>query len=372
MKTDFCIIGGGIAGLSVAYHLAKKTDVILLERESELAYHTTGRSAALFSGIYVEGMSRALTQLSSPFYLDTEGNFSDNPLCSPIGCIFTAMKSERKLLDSLLETDSNLEPIDTEEMLSRVPILKTGENTIQFGLLEKSAFKIDVAAMVEAYRRHTLRNKGDIRRNADVTAMHHSSQGWNIELADGQHIHSRKVINASGAWGDMIAQLAGIKPMNLRPLRRTIIVFDGLINESMSSWPAVGGLAGGYYFMPEAGKLLGSAADEIPSDPCDARPEEYDVALAAHNIESHTTLKIEHVHHSWAGLRTFAPDRQPVVGYDDENGDFFWLVGQGGYGIQTAPALAQLAALLALEEPLGSEYDIPGFSLSDISPGRSF
>ncbi len=370
MKTDFCIIGGGIAGLSLASHLAQKAQVLLLEREPDLAYHTTGRSAALYSGIYVDGVSRALTQLSLPFFLETPGSFSQQPLTSPIGCIFTARESERALVEKLLRADPGLELLGTEEMQQRVPILKFGEQSIQLGLLEKNAFKIDVAAMVEGYRRHTLNGQGEIKRNANVVSMRHSSRGWNIELANAEHVHARRVVNASGAWGDVIAGMAGINPVNLRPLRRTIITFDGLNGVDMSNWPAVGGLAGGYYFMPEAGKLLGSAADEVPSAPCDAQPEEYDIALAAQNIENHTTLTIERIHHSWAGLRTFAQDRQPVVGYDEENRDFFWLVGQGGFGIQTAPALARLAALLALEEPLDSEYEQSGFPVSDVLPGR--
>ena len=356
--------------MSLASHLSRKADVLVLEREPDLAYHTTGRSAALYSSIYVDGVSRALTQLSLPFFLDANSSFSQQPLTSPIGCIFTARDGDRQQVEKLLRADTGLEPLGIEEMRQRIPILKFGEQSIQLGLLEKNAFKIDVAAMVEGYRRDTLHNKGVIKRNANVSSMRHSSQGWNIELTNAEQVQARRIVNASGAWGDVIAGMAGVRTVNLKPLRRTIITFDGLKGADMSNWPAVGGLAGGYYFMPEAGHLLGSAADEVPSEPCDAQPAEYDIALAAQNIENHTTLTIERIHHSWAGLRTFAPDRQPVVGYDEENSDFFWLVGQGGFGIQTAPALARLASLLALEESLDSEFDLPGFSVGDISPGR--
>lgn len=238
------------------------------------------------------------------------------------------------------------------------------------GLHETDAFKIDVGAMVEAYRKHTLASKGEIRRNANVTALAHSSEGWQVTLADGETIRAAKLINAAGAWGDEIASLAGVKPVGLSPLRRTIITFDGPAGEDVSHWPAIGGLAGGYYFMPEAGKLLGSAADEVPASPCDAQPEEYDLALAAHNIESQTTLNIERIHHKWAGLRTFSADRQPVVGYDSSNRDFFWLVGQGGFGIQTAPALSRVAAILARQESLPGEFQAAGLSELALSASR--
>ena len=369
-KTDFCIIGGGIAGLSVAHHLSQRADVIVLEKEADLAYHTTGRSAALYSNIYVDGVSRVLTELSRSIFMDADTDFSRQSLHQKTGCIFTAAENDREFVEELVKAGSDREIVETDYMLKQVPILKPDEPSIQLGLLEKNAFKIDVAGLVETYRRQTLDNHGEIRRNAAVTSMQHTGQNWNVQLAGGEQIRAHKIINAAGAWGDVVAGLAGVQPMNLRPLRRTIITFDGLQEKDMSNWPAVGGLKGGYYFMPEAGKLLGSAADEVPSEPCDAQPEEYDIALAAHNIESHITLDIERIHHSWSGLRTFSPDRQPIAGYDNGNPNFFWLVGQGGFGIQTAPALSKLAAVLALEESLPTEFESAGLLASEVAPGR--
>ena len=370
MDTEFCIIGGGIAGLSIGYHLVESNEVVVLEREKDLAYHTTGRSAALYSGTYVDGPSRALTRLSQAFFLDTPEGFHPHPLHHSIGCIFTATEAEKATVEALATQSSSLEVIDADAMLARVPILRVGKDQIQWGLHETDAFKIDVAAMVDAYRKHILAAKGEIRRDANVIALAYSPAGWQVTLANGETIRARKLINAAGAWGDEIARLAGLQALGLKPLRRTIITFDGPAGVDLSGWPAVGGLAGGYYFMPEAGRLLGSAADEVPSTPCDAQPEEYDLALAAHNIESQTTLEIKQIHHRWAGLRTFSPDRQPVVGYDLSNRDFFWLVGQGGFGIQTAPALSRVAAMLAREESLPGEIETAGLSALALSPSR--
>ena len=370
MKPDFCVIGGGIAGLSIAAELSSHTKVIVLEREQDLAYHTTGRSAALYSELSAESTAVALSKLARPFLVNPPDGFSEYPLHKDITCIFTATDAEAEHIQSNAEKLDKPQILNTEEMLAQVPVLRTGGTDITAGLLEVDSFRIDVGALVQGYRNQVKRNGGTLRCQAEVSALRQENNGWRVTLANGDSIDTLRIINAAGAWGDVVAKMADVKPLGLSPLRRNIIVFDGPENTDVSGWPAIASITGAYYFLPEAGKLMGSSADEVPSTPCDAQPEEYDVALAAHNIESATTLDIKQIHHKWAGLRTFSPDRQLVVGYDIEKPEFFWFVGQGGFGIQTSPAAARAGALLAMEDSLSSDYLAAGVTVAALSPQR--
>ncbi len=369
-KIDFCIIGGGIAGLSIAAELSSRVKVVVLERENDLAYHTTGRSAALYSELSAESTALSLSKLAKPFLVNPPAGFSQYPLHKPIGCIFTATAAETAYIQTAAAKLAHPQLVDVEQMLEQVPILRTGGENIVAGLLEEDAFRIDVGALVQGYRTQIKHAGGSIRCQAEVTAITQVGDSWEVQLADKETLIAKRVINAAGAWGDVVATLAGVKPLGLTPFRRNIIVFDGPDGVDVSQWPAVGSITAAYYFLPEAGKLMGSSADEVPSNPCDAQPEEFDIALAAHNIESATTLSIRQIRHKWAGLRTFSPDRQLVAGYDADRPGFFWFVGQGGFGIQTAPASARAAALLALQEPLPSEYEAAGVSAEVLSPQR--
>lgn len=370
MKTDFCVIGGGIAGLSIAAELADKANVLVLEREADLAYHTTGRSAALYSELSAESTALALSKLTRPFLVNTPAGFSEYPLHDPVTCIFVAKANELGHLQDYAAKLNNPQILDSGQMLKQVPVLKTGEGEFVAGLLEEDAFRIDVGALVQGYRRQIKTRGGTIRCHSEVTALTQTRQGWTVQLSDNESLNAKRIINAAGAWGDSIAGLAGATPLGLQPKRRNIIIFDGPGGTDFAHWPAVAGITGNFYFLPEAGKLMGSSADEVPSDPCDAQAEEYDIALAAHNIESATTLEIKRIHHKWAGLRTFSPDRQLVAGYDRDKAGFFWLVGQGGFGIQTSHAVSRAAALLALQESLPTEYEEAGVTLEALSPLR--
>jgi len=370
MKTDFCVIGGGIAGLSIAAELSSKANVVVLEWEDDLAYHTTGRSAALYSDLTADSTALTLSKLTRPFLLNPPAGFSEYPLFDEIGCIFVATDAEAELIQNAAKKLENPKILNADEILAEIPIMRTGGEDITSGLLEVDAFRIDVGALVQGRRNQIKRNGATISCQAEVVALSERDSEWEVELANGDKIHATHVINAAGAWGDVIAKLAGADPVGLSPLRRNIIVFDGPVDTDMSRWPAIGSISASYYFLPEAGRLMGSSADEVPSEPCDAQPEEYDIALAAHNIETATTLNISKVHHKWAGLRTFAPDRQLVAGYDSERPGFFWYVGQGGFGIQTSHAAARTAAHLALEESLPTEYEAAGITAESLSPLR--
>jgi D-arginine dehydrogenase len=370
MNPDFCVIGGGIAGLSIAAELSSRAKVLLLEREQDLAYHTSGRSAALYSELSAESTALALSKLARPFLVEPPAGFSEYPLHKDIDCIFTAKDDEAEHIQEQSAKLDNPQILDIDQMLAKVPILRTGGEDICAGLLEAVGFRIDVGALLQGYRKQFKQNGGIIRCDAEVTALTQEKDSWKVQLANNDSVSTLGVINAAGAWGDVLAEMAGVTPLGLTPLRRNIIVFDGPANVDVNQWPAVASITGAYYFLPEAGKLMGSSADEVPSLPCDAQPEEYDIALAAHNIESVTTLDIRQIHHKWAGLRTFAPDRQLVAGYDAAKPGFFWFVGQGGFGMQTSAASARAAALLALEEPLPAEYENAGVTAEVLSPRR--
>lgn len=370
MISDFCIIGGGIAGLSIAAELAGMAEVVVLEREADLAYHTSGRSAALYSEMVTSSIALVLTRLSRSFLTDPPAGFTHSPLHHDTGCIFTATAQQMELVCQVMNEQPGLQLLDIDQLQALVPVLRTGEGSVSCGLYEKSAFKIDVAALVDAYRRKFLSAGGAIKCSAEVIALEQRPGGWEIQLSNNDIIQSEKVINAAGAWGDEIAVMASVAPLGLRPLRRTIIAFEGPENTDCSDWPAVGGIDGGYYFLPEGGLLTGSSVDEVESPPCDAQPEEYDIALAAHNIQANTMLDIKRIQHKWAGLRTFSPDRQLVAGYDRACQDFFWFVGQGGFGIQTAPAAALAAAALALANQLPVQFEEAGVTAQALSPQR--
>lgn len=370
MKTDFCVIGGGIAGLSIAAELSAHADVIVLEREDDLAYHTTGRSAALYSELSAESTALALSKLARPFLVNPPPGFSEYPLHKDISCIFTATDAEAGHIEINSGKLDKPQILGIDQMLAQVPILRTGGDDITAGLLEADSFRIDVGALVQAYRNQVKRQKGTIRCQAEVSELHPQEDGWRILLDGGETVDATRVVNAAGSWGDVVAGRAGVRPLGLTPLRRNIIIFDGPQNTDVSGWPAIASITGAYYFLPEAGKLMGSSADEVPSPPCDAQPEEYDIALAAHNIENVTTLEIKKIEHSWGGLRTFSPDRQLVAGFDVDKPGFFWFVGQGGFGIQTSPAAARAGALLAMEKALPAEYLAAGVTAEVLSPER--
>lgn len=367
---EFCIVGGGMAGVSIAYYLSRSSTVILLEREPRLGSQSTGRSAALYSEIPMMGVVRRLSRLSRSFFVSPPAEFDATLMQPPRGSILTAQAADLAQLQNLASKDGSLQWLDADALRARVPVLRLRPDGIVAGLLEPGAFRIDVAALVEGFRRGAKARGADFRSSSEVCGLRRASGHWSIDLAGGESLHAEVIVNAAGAWGDGVATLAGARPLGLTPLRRTIIVFDPPPNLDCRQWPAVGGADDSYYFLPDAGLLMGSAAGEVPSAPCDAQPDETDIALAAQRVENATTLTIGRIRSRWAGLRTFAPDRAPVSGYDPVVGGFFWLVGQGGAGIQTAPALAEAAAALALGRPLPDQHVRAGITAGVLSPAR--
>jgi D-arginine dehydrogenase len=369
---DFAIIGAGIAGVSAAYHLAPHARVLILEREHVPAYHTTGRSAALHSETYGSAEIRAITVASGRFYRQPPRGFTDHPLLTPRGALIAGRAEQQAATQKAAAEYARLVPsvrwLDPAETLSRQPLLKP--QAAAGGAIFEEAEDMDVAAIHGGFLKGARAAGGVLRLNAEVATLERRNGTWKIGLSDGESVVAANIVNASGAWADVVADLAGARPVGLVPKRRTAFTFDAPAGLDLAHMPMAIDFDETWYIKPEVGQFLGSPADETPSPPCDAQPEEIDIAVAVERIETGTMLQIHRIKNKWAGLRSFVADKNLVVGYDPKIEGFFWLAGQGGYGIQTGEAAGRLAANLALGK--GMPPDIAGLGVSEaaLSPAR--
>jgi D-arginine dehydrogenase len=344
---DVLVIGGGIAGVSIGYELAADRSVGLLEMESSLAYHTTGRSVATFLESYGGRTIRLLTSASRTFMEDPPNRFG-RPLLKPLPLIWVAPHAEiddlHAMRDAVVEFVPDIRVLSADEVVAMTKVIRP--DWVGAGLLEPGASEIDVAALHGGYAGGLRSRGGEIHTAAGVAAMRRVDHHWQIADSGGDIHEAPVVVNAAGAWCDIVAGIAGVRPVGIRPLRRTVFTISAPTDVDPHTIPLVADVSGTFYLKPEGPQILCSPADEVPSEPCDARPEEIDISRAIDVINAATTLDIRHVRSSWAGLRNFVADRSPVAGFDDEVDGFFWFVGQGGYGIQISPALAQAGASL--------------------------
>jgi D-arginine dehydrogenase len=368
-QPDILIIGAGIAGTSAAAELARTHRIVLLEGETAPGYHSTGRSAAVFSESYGNWTVRALTRASRDFFHRPPPQFSPSPLLKRRSWLHVASASQAAALEQFLATEDiarRARRIGPEEVLALSPLLRP-ETAAAGGAYEQDAADIDVDALHQGYLRLLRQRSGTVITSAQVTALARNAGKWRIGSTAGE-FHADIVINAAGAWADRVARLAGAAPMRIQPCRRTaalVELADGAISDE---WPVTIDIEEAYYFKPDAGLLFVSPADETPVEPCDVQPEDLDVAIAVDRLERATRATVRRVRRTWAGLRSFAPDRSPVIGFDPAVPGFFWLAGQGGYGIQTAPAAAALAAALLRDEARPPE--LAGFDPAAVSPAR--
>lgn len=369
-EADIIVIGAGIAGASVAAYLAERRRVILVEREDRPGYHATGRSAALFTEIYGNAPIRALTRASRGFLFEPPAGFAEVPLVRARSCLYIATAAQLERLDAF-QAEPDIAPatrrVDLDAAHAMCPILRRGY--VARALLEPDCADLEVSALHQGYLRWFRRREGRLLTNAPVQALAREGGCWRVE-AGAQTLRAPCIVNAAGAWADEVAGLAGVPALGLQPCRRTAVRVDAPPGMDVSGWPFVGDVEEQFYFRPDAGSLFLSPADETPVPPSDAQPEEWDVAAVVERIETATTLQIKRLTARWAGLRTFAPDRTPVVGYASEAPGFFWLAGQGGYGIQTAPALARAAAALVLDTALPGDLQDQGVEAAALSPRR--
>ncbi|MDA2979848.1 MAG: FAD-binding oxidoreductase [Actinomycetota bacterium] len=364
MHVEVAIIGGGIAGLSCAAAIGSGASVVVLEAEPTLGYHATGRSAALYTECYGAPVIRSLARASKEYLTVTYPELSMQR-----GLIFVAPKGDAEALDAL-EGDfstlvkglERLSPSEVERACSLFP-----SSLVEGGVFEPDSRDIDVDALLTTYVRVARAAGTTILTEANVAAMVRQNGRWAISA--GQHqVTADIVVNASGAWGDRVAELAGITPLGLRPFARSVFTFDP--GTDPQGWPMAIDARERWYMKPEGPLMLASAASEIPSEPRDARPEELDIALGIDKINTATSLEIRSVKNTWAGLRTFTADRVPAIGFDDEDSSFFWLVGQGGYGIKTSPALGRLSAAKLLHQEVPADIIDAGVDERKLDPVR--
>lgn len=376
-KADFIIIGAGIAGASVAYELSKHGKVIILERESQPGYHTTGRSAAVLETTYGQGDPAiyALTKTSSLFLENPPEGFTDAPLLKMRGELYIAPKEDRDKVieryEKLREITDDVKLVDREEIRKIVPIIN--DNYSELGLyLEKELADIDVHALHEGYMRGAKSHGAHFIMDAEVQEISKDRELWSLETNAGEYSASI-IVNAAGSWVDEIAKLAGVNEIGIRPQRRTMIVVDAPegINE-IDDWPMVVELVDTFYFKSDAGKIIISPCDKTLSEPCDAQPEEIDVAYAAHYFQECTDIEIHNIEQKWAGLRNGTKDKYPAIGFAPDANGFFWLAGHEGIGIMTSPAMSRIASSMIIGEDIPKDIQDVGIDISLIDVKRFF
>jgi D-arginine dehydrogenase len=368
---DILIVGGGIAGAGAAYETAQFASVILLERESQCGYHSTGRSAASFTENYGAALVRRLAIASRGFLEHPPAGFWDHPLLTPRGMITIARADQLRLLEQHLENARALVPsivaIDPAATIARVPILR--RDYVAGAFIEPHSKEVDVHGLHQGFLRAARARGARIVVNAGAQTIERNGKHWSVATPAGT-FSAPILINAAGAWADQVAEVAGVRPLGLVPKRRTAFTIPAPAGMDIRSWPLINDVAEEFYFKPDAGQLFASPADATPSPPVDAQADDFDVAVGVERLERATTLDVRRVSRSWAGLRTFAADALPVVGPDPAVEDFFWLAGQGGYGIKTSPALSRACASLLRGRHLPEDLLQLGISAGDLSPQR--
>ena len=370
-KADYLIVGGGIAGASVGYWLAPHGRVVLLERESQPGYHSTGRSAALFMESYGTPQVRALTMASRAFLESPPAGFADHPVVSPRGAMMVAADGQEASLQAHWDVLRAMSPraalLDAAGACELTPVLR--RDKVVGAVHEPDAADMDVHAMLQGFLRGIRRAGGSIVTDAEVTRLARTAGVWQVQ-AGGERYESPVVLNAAGAWAGKVGAMAGALPIGLQPRRRSAFIFAPPAGLSCLAWPLTAGIAEDWYFKPDAGMLLGSPANADPVEPHDVQAELLDIATAIERIGQMTTLTIARPTHTWAGLRSFVPDGDLVGGWDPRAPGFFWVAAQGGYGIQTSPAMGEACAALARGLPIPQRIAAFGLTAAMLAPDR--
>jgi len=369
---DAIVIGGGMAGVSIGYELAGDRSVGLLENETSLAFHTTGRSAATFLESYGGPEIRALTTASRSF-LENPPDIFEAAILSPLAMLWVgrqgAAGAVRELHAAVVKLVADVSLIGADEASEICPILRPGHT--ELAMLEPGAMEMDVHALHQGFVRGLRRRRGEVLASAGIRRMEFDGDTWTLTDARGEQYQAATVVNAAGAWADEVARMAGAIPVGIQPLRRTIFMVGAPSGISTSDLPMVSDMADAFYLKPEGEQFLCSPADETLTPPSDVRPDETEIARALEEINDATTLNARHVRSAWAGQRSFVADRVPVVGFDPRLPRFFWFAGQGGYGIQTAPALARYGASLIRDMCVPSDIAALGVTSEALAPGRA-
>lgn len=364
---DILVIGAGIAGASAAAELAAEASVLLLEMESQPGYHATGRSAAFFAASYGNEVVRAVTAASEAFFREPPEGFTEVSLLHPRDAFFVGAEHQRNTLDEMCASIPALEPLEPAAARERVPIF--ADDYPACVLIDTLGGDLDVDAVLQGYLKLLRRRGGKVVTGSEVTCLEYRDRCWQVDCGE-QRYSAAVVVNAAGAWADQVAERAGLGGLGITPMRRTACLVDAPGGCDPTDWPMVVDADEAFYFKPDAGALLISPADETPSPPCDAQADELDIAVAVDRVMQVTRLQVRQVNHRWAGLRSFAPDKTFVTGFDPRARGFFWLAGQGGYGVQSAPALAQLSRDLVLQKSLRGLSAGLAPCIDALAPGR--
>ena len=369
---DFAIVGAGMAGVSVAYRLSREgAAVVVLEQEARPGYHSTGRSAAMFMETYGTVNTRALTRAGRDFFLHPPSGFCDHPILSPRGVLYVGKPGQADMLETagraFQAQGLQIERMGAPAVVDMVPCLLE-EQTIG-ALYDPVASDMDVDGLHQGFLRGMRRHGATLLCDAELQSAARERGVWTLR-AKSATLRAKAVVNAAGAWADPVARACGAVALAIQPMRRSAFLFPGPEGVDFSKWPTVVGADESYYFKPDAGTLFGSPANADPVPPQDAAPDEIDIATGIYRIEEVSTLRIPRPSHVWAGLRSFAPDGEFVIGWDGAAEGFFWLAGQGGYGIQTAAGASALAAALLLGRPVPAELAEHGVSAEVVDPRR--
>ena len=348
-RKHIVVVGGGIAGLSLASELAHDNQVTILEAEIQPGYHSTGRSAAVFVIPFVNDVVHRLSLASEQFFTEPSKGF--NHLSRPLPNVLVGKADNADQVVAFLDTWSVRCPwlcsVTGGEIRDEVPIIK---KEIVCGVRDERSLALDVHNILEGHRRRLLERSGTIETRARVVGMSWHADRWHVDLDNGIALIGDILVNAAGAWAGEIAELAGASQVSLQPKRRTGIIVDPGVDST--SWPMVHVATGDLYFKPEASMLMVSPADETDWVPCDAQPDEWDVAVGMDRFNQLVSIEIDRPHRTWAGLRSFVADKAPVIGFDAQVPSFFWLAAFGGFGVQTSPAYSQMAAGLINDESM--------------------
>jgi D-arginine dehydrogenase len=369
-RADIAVIGAGIAGASVAAHLAANCKVVLLEMEDRPGYHTTGRSAAVYAPSYGPAPIRALTRAAEGFFTAPPDGFTDHTLLKPLGALMLARADQRASLDALLAEvggSPDIVELDRAAVEALHPLLKKGYAA--GGMLDRAAREIDVAALHQGFLRLFRSRGGNLLTRAGVTAMARDGDHWRLQT-DAGVIEAATIVNAAGAWADRVGALAGAGAIGLAPKRRTALIVPLPEGVQAASLPITIDIDEAFYAKPEAGKLLISPANEDLDVPSDVQPDEMDIAICIDRIETAFDLRVRRIEAKWAGLRSFVADKSPAAGFSGAVPGFYWLAGQGGYGIQTAPSLSRYAAAEILGQPVPQDILDAGLDPAALSPSR--
>ena len=367
MKTaDVIVIGGGIVGASAAAEIASEgARVLLLEMESQPGYHATGRSAAMYEPCEEAPVVRALTRASYAFLSRPPEGFVDVPLLSPRGVLMLAYEGDEKLVERA-KAGGYVE-VDVGFAHSKLPLAKLdGAATI---LWDSEAQDIDVDALHAGRLRALRRMKGEVIVDAPVRHGARAEGVWRLQTGDGTY-EAPTIVLAAGAWSDQVAALCGVAPVGLQPKRRSAAIIAGPAGVTVNDWPEILPIDVSFYCKPMGGKLMLSPAEQEPVEPHDAWADDLKLAEAAAGLERLVDMSVQRLERTWGGLRTFAPDGLPVVGFDPDTEGFFWLAGQGGYGIQTSPALSRLAAALIAGRDVPADLAHEQITRTALSPAR--